>query len=159
MLSSPGGVPTSSVNIREPDASRHPRYAEAAASAKQATLKPGDAIYIPSLWWHAVESLDTLNLLANYWFSRDEARALSLSDCLSHAMLAISHLPRAQRARWKRYFDHLVFRLDEDPAAHLPGDLEDLLSTPGFDQRETIIRRIVTNLGAHLPSDAGNGKP
>ena len=79
--------------------------------------------------------------------------ALSLSDALSHAMLAISHLPRVQRERWRRYFDHLVFRIDDDPAEHLSGDVDDLLSTPSADQRETVIRRIATNLGAQIPPD------
>lgn len=156
LLSSPGGVPTSSVNIRKPDAGKHPRYAKAAASATRCTLDPGDAIFIPSLWWHAVESLAALNVLVNYWFSGDEERALPLSDTLSHAMLAISHLPRTQRARWKRYFDHLVFRLDEDPAQHLSDDLEDLLSTPSAAQRETIMRRIVSNLDAQIGSRDGH---
>jgi hypothetical protein len=72
-------------------------------------------------------------------------------------MLAISHLPRAQRARWKRYFDHLVFRLDEDPAEHLSADLEDLLSSPSAAQRETVLRRIASNLGAQCRSDDGQG--
>ena len=29
---------------------------------------PGDAIYIPPLWWHHVESLGQFNVLVNYWY-------------------------------------------------------------------------------------------
>ncbi|MEL7046268.1 MAG: cupin-like domain-containing protein [Pseudomonadota bacterium] len=146
LLSSPGGVPTSSVDIRDPDLQRHPRYADAAARAMRCTLFPGDAIYIPALWWHAVESLETLNVLVNYWFGESEQEALSLPDALAHAILAISTMPREKRRRWRTYFEHLVFRLDSDPAEHLPTDLDDLLTRPNEDQTAGLRRRIATGL-------------
>jgi hypothetical protein len=31
------------------------------------TLEPGDALIIPALWFHAVHSLDALNINVNYW--------------------------------------------------------------------------------------------
>ncbi|MEM9758009.1 MAG: cupin-like domain-containing protein [Pseudomonadota bacterium] len=153
LLSSPGGVPTSSVDIREPDLERHPRYADAAARAMRVTLNPGDALYIPALWWHAVESLETFNVLVNYWFGDSEENALSMPDTLAHAILAISAMPRAKRQRWHTYFEHLVFRLGEDPADHLPRDLDDLLTKTNPEQTAGLLRRIAVGLHSDEPSE------
>jgi hypothetical protein len=145
LLSSPGGVPTSSVNFREPDRRNHPRFARAERDALAATLMPGDTIFIPALWWHGVESLESFNVLVNFWFGGNR-HDLSPSEAMAHAILAISSLPRHQRARWRRYFEHLVFRLDEDPAEHLPGDLEDLISQPNGEQ----VGRLLKDIGQKL---------
>src|SRR5216684_2334091 len=48
----PAGQPITLVDIRNPDLARFPRYAEAAEVAEVAELAPGDAVYIPALWWH-----------------------------------------------------------------------------------------------------------
>ena len=46
-----------------------PAVQGALSAACQAELGPGDALYIPTLWWHHVESLDPhLNVLVNYWW-------------------------------------------------------------------------------------------
>ena len=54
--------------VREPDLGRHPRFAEALASAQVAEMEPGDALFLPSMWWHHVESMSSFNLLVNYWW-------------------------------------------------------------------------------------------
>jgi hypothetical protein len=142
LLASPGGVPTSSVNIWNPDLEKHPRYATAAKSATVSTLHPGDAIYIPALWWHAVESLEALNMLVNFWFGEEKQLPVSLPDTLTHAILAFSALPEHKRQRWQQYFRHLVFRLDDDPAKHLPEDLEDLLTGLGSEKEAALLDSI-----------------
>ena len=146
LLSSPGGVPTSSVDIWNPDLKRHPRYAQAAASARESTLYPGDIVFIPALWWHAVESLQGLNVLVNFWFGEEDQQEASLLDAMSHAILAFSQLPAQKRERWRQYFEHLVFRTDGDPAAHLPDDVRDLLSTPSEEQAGQTRQRIARQL-------------
>jgi len=147
LLSSPGGVPTSAVDIWNPDLDRYPGYAQAAESARASTLYPGDIIFIPALWWHAVESLEALNVLVNFWFGEEGQQHVSLPDAMSHAMLAFSQLPAQKRERWRQYFEHLVFRSDGDPAAHLPDDVDDLLSAPTDEQaahtRERIARQLL----------------
>lgn len=145
LLSSPGGVPTSSVDIWDPDLDRHPRYEKAAGSARAATLYPGDIIFIPALWWHAVESLEALNVLVNFWFG-EQQQGLSLPDAMSHAILAFSKLPAPKRQRWQQYFEHLVFRSNGDPAAHLPAGVKDLLSTPSQEQTDSTRQRIARQL-------------
>ena len=64
----PTGTPISLVSLANPDFERFPRFREALASALVAELEPGDAIYIPTLWWHHVQSLAKYNVLINYWW-------------------------------------------------------------------------------------------
>ena len=65
----PAGTPISLVDLEHPDLERFPRFAEAVATAQTAELAPGDAIYIPFHWWHAVDSLDEVNFFVNYWWN------------------------------------------------------------------------------------------
>ena len=56
---------TSLVNVRAPDLNRFPRYGS--AQAMQATIEPGDALFIPACWWHFVENLE-VTIAMNYWW-------------------------------------------------------------------------------------------
>ena len=119
----PTGTPISLVSFREPDFARFPRFREALEAALVAELGPGDAIYIPSLWWHHVESLEPLNMLVNYWWhGRPEApgEAASALDCLYHCLLDFKHLTPEQRAAWGELFAHYVFDTKGVAAAHIP---------------------------------------
>ncbi len=92
----PTGAPMSLVSLREPDLTRFPRFSEALAAAVVAELGPGDAIFIPPLWWHHVESLEPFNMLVNYWWRAAEGAATatdSAFDSLIHAMLNLRSLP------------------------------------------------------------------
>ena len=55
-----------------------------------ADLEPGDAIYIPTLWWHHVRSHSPLNILLNYWWQADPAQTqfASVFDALMHKLRA-----------------------------------------------------------------------
>ncbi|MFX7862194.1 cupin-like domain-containing protein, partial [Acinetobacter baumannii] len=59
----PAGQPISLVDLAAPDLARFPRFAEALPHAQVVTLEPGDALFIPSQWWHGVEGLDPINAL------------------------------------------------------------------------------------------------
>jgi hypothetical protein len=142
----PAGTPTSFVDIAAPDLARFPRYAEAARHAQAAVLEPGDAIYIPFQWWHAVDSLDPVNLFANYWWTHPQHAILNPHDALYHALFSLRLLPEDQRLAWRAMFDHLVFQRHGDPAAHIPEAVRGVLGEPTPEQveqaRETLRRAL-----------------
>jgi hypothetical protein len=82
----PTPTPISLVSFRAPDFARFPRFREALKHAIVADLAPGDALYIPSLWWHHVESIGVLNTMVNYWWSAPAANGLTKADVLARAM-------------------------------------------------------------------------
>ena len=126
----PTGTPVSLVSMAEPDFERYPRFREALAAARVAALEPGDALYIPTLWWHHVESLARYNILVNYWWKGAvgaDGRADSALGCLLHAILALRHLPEEHRKVWKTFFDYYVFDADARAAAHIPPSVRGVL--------------------------------
>lgn len=116
----PSGQAISMVDLAHPDPDRFPKFEEAARHARTAWLTPGDALFIPSMWWHHVEATAPFNLLVNYWWCTSPAALGSPSDALLHAMLALRDLPERQREAWRGLFDHYVFEADEDVHAHIP---------------------------------------
>jgi mannose-6-phosphate isomerase-like protein (cupin superfamily) len=126
----PAGTPISLVDPDRPDLERFPRFAEAAATAQTAELAPGDAIYIPFHWWHAVDSLADVNLFVNYWWNDAAAGGLRPYDALMFGLFALKTLPAEQREIWRTIFDHYVFCANGDPAAHIPADARGVLGDP-----------------------------
>ena len=114
------GQPSSLADVEEPDFERFPRLREAYKSAQVSELEPGDVLYLPSLWWHAVTSLDDVGALINYWWRDGAERMISPQYALLAAVLTMQELPERERAAWRAMFDHYVFRDGGDPAAHLP---------------------------------------
>lgn len=132
------GQPASLVELRNPDFDRFPRFREALAHAQTAELEPGDAVYIPSLWWHHVEAPGPFNVLVNYWWSESDPRAGSAFECLIHGLLTVRDLPEPQREAWRAIFDHYLFGRNGDPAAHLPPHARGILGPPSSQRTELI---------------------
>ncbi len=116
----PAGQPASMVNLAAPDLEKYPLFSDALAAAQVATLEPGDAIYIPTMWWHNVEALDKFNVLVNYWWDPSYALQGSPFECLVHALLTIRSIPAERREAWRAMFNHYIFDADEHTHAHLP---------------------------------------
>ena len=126
----PTGAPMSLVRLHAPDFERFPRFREALAAAVSGELAPGDAIFIPPLWWHHVESLDSFNVLVNYWWHPLGGPAIGAAsgfDSLLHTMLNLRELPAPARAAWRAVFDHYVFGPQEVVTAHIPEQRRGLL--------------------------------
>jgi hypothetical protein len=116
----PAGQAVSLVDFDHPDLERFPRFSEATKHAQTATLEPGDAIYIPALWWHHVKGLDRFNILINHWWKIAPDHVGPPLDALLHALLNIRDLPEAQRKAWQTFFNHYVFEDPEHAAEHIP---------------------------------------
>lgn len=121
------GQPISLVDIDAPDLEGFPRFAQALEAAQTAELGPGDALYIPSLWWHAVASLDELGAMINFWWRDAEPPLLTPLNALYHAVITMKDLPPNELAAWRVMFGHYVFGDHGDPAAHLPEQARGIL--------------------------------
>lgn len=125
----PTGAAMSLARLDRPDDPRFPRLREALAHASVAELAPGDALYIPPMWWHHVASLTAMNALVNYWWKPVRrggyAPETSLGGLL-HCILAFRSLSDGERRAWRVMLDHYVFG-DEDAGAHIPAHRRGIL--------------------------------
>ena len=113
------GQPVSLVKLDNPDLGKYPRFSGALAEARSADLEPGDAIYIPYMWWHHVESRDSFNVLVNYWWNDARPWTGSPLEALVHSILSVRDLSPEKRALWAKVFQHYVFEASEEKLAHL----------------------------------------
>jgi hypothetical protein len=124
----PGGQAVSTVDFRAPDFERHPRFRAARAAARSVVLEPGDAIFVPSMWWHHVEALDGFNVLVNFWWPSVPDWIPTPMHALYHAMWAIRDRPENEKQAWREVFDYYVFGPAERAADHLPPAARGLLA-------------------------------
>ena len=99
---------------------RYPRFERVRDRALVVELAPGDALFLPKLWWHQVEATEPVNMLVNYWWDAFAIGPDAPYITMMLAMIAIAERPAAERAAWRAYFDHFVFRPNGHPLAHLP---------------------------------------
>lgn len=112
----PANVPISMVSLDEPELDRFPRYREALDAAVTAELEPGDAVYIPYMWWHGVQSMSGFSVLMNYWWNRDEMSSRHPYGALLHlSYLLYGDMPPEHRRAWRALYDHYVFQSGGDP--------------------------------------------
>jgi hypothetical protein len=136
----PTGAAISLARLDRPDDPRFPRLRDALAAAQVAELEPGDAIYIPPLWWHHVASLARLNALVNYWWKPVPAGGAATGTALGallHAILAFRRLSPAERAGWRTLLDHYAFG-DAEPAAHISPERRSWLGELTPEQAATL---------------------
>ncbi len=115
---SPSNAPISMVKLEDPDLERFPRFREALEHALVAELEPGDAIFIPYMWWHHVKAVGELNVLVNYWWNEHESLGSPL-DAMLHSILAVRDLPPPMRDAWRTMFETFVFKAHGEPMEHV----------------------------------------
>ena len=140
----PAGQPISLVDQAAPDLTRFPRYAEALKHAQVFDLRAGDALFIPSQWWHGVEGLAPINALVNFWWRQSPACMDTPLNTLMLALMTLRDLPPAQRDAWRALFDHYVFHADEQTAAHIPAAARGVLA-PFDETRARQLRAVLLN--------------
>lgn len=129
----PGGQPISMANFDEIDFEQFPKLKTAFDSAIICELEAGDALFIPSMWWHYVESTENVNVLINYWWHDKPQTNGKPADALLYAIWAIRDLPEAERRAWQKQFNHYVFESTDETHAHIEPNIKSILSSPHDD--------------------------
>lgn len=137
------GPPVSLAASSAADDERFPLFRELRDHAWVCDLGPGDALYLPKLWWHQVESLAPLNGLVNYWWDAFASGPDAPYTSLLLAMITIAERPPAERQAWKAFFDHYVFRSHGHPLAHLPAEQRGVLGPLKPDNYAKIRARVM----------------
>ncbi len=139
------GQPASLVDFSAPDFARFPKFKDALATAIVVDLEPGDALYIPALWWHHVEAEGPFNLLVNYWWpGPGDGPAF---ESLALALFGIRDRAPSERAAWKAFFEHYVFGADADKAGdHIPEHARSVLGSPSAERSQKMLNFVMTRL-------------
>lgn len=142
----PAGQAISLVDFYNPDFEKFPKFKEAIEHAQVADLEPGDAIFIPSMWWHHVESLDSLSVLVNYWFDGPPIFYGKGVNALFHSVLSIRDLPPEQRKAWKQMFDYYVFDYQKENFQHIPEQAQGAIGELTDENARRIRARLLNQL-------------
>jgi hypothetical protein len=142
----PAGQAISLVDLHAPDFERFPRFAEALEHAQVAEMEPGDALFIPSMWWHHVEALEAFNVLVNYWWRQSPHYIDTPTSALMYAIMTIRDLPPAQRKAWEGLFRHYVFEQDDATAAHIPPAAQRMLAPMTEDMTRAIRAQLLKRM-------------
>lgn len=140
----PAGQAISLVDFHQPDYANFPKFKTAIKHGLVANLSPGDALFLPSMWWHHVEGLSKFNLLINYWWQNTNSHMGAPMDAMMHALLNIKGLPQEQKKAWFELFKHYVFNDDPDALSYIPTEQLGVLN-PDSDRSARQIRSLLLN--------------
>lgn len=121
------GAPVALAPGAAPEDPRYPRFAALRDHALIVELEPGDALFLPKLWWHQVEATEPANMLVNYWWDAFSTGPDTPMTAMMLAMITIAERPLVERQAWAAWFDHYVFRQQGHPLAHLPTEQHGIL--------------------------------
>jgi hypothetical protein len=140
----PGGQAISVVDFDNPDFEKFPRFREALGAALVAEVEPGDAVFVPSMWWHHVQGLSAFNTLVNYWWATTPKHIPTPMNALYHAIWSIRDRPENEKRAWKNVFDYYVFGPAGLAGEHFPEQARGVLA-PIDDDRARYIRAMLIN--------------
>ncbi|MEJ1960294.1 MAG: cupin-like domain-containing protein [Gammaproteobacteria bacterium] len=142
----PGGQAISMVDFANPDFDRYPAFRDAIAAGRIAEMEPGDALFLPSLWWHQVQSLSAFNVLINYWWSTSPKFMGTPMNVLHHALMSLRDRPEKEKLAWKAVFDYYVFGPSTRAGEHLPAPARGELGPMDDDTARQIRAMLLNNL-------------
>jgi hypothetical protein len=140
----PGGQAISLVDFAEPDFTKYPRFRQALEFAQVVEVGPGDAVFVPSMWWHHVQGLSAFNTLVNYWWSSSPAHIPTPMHALYHAIWALRDRPESEKQAWTQVFQYYVFGPSTLAGEHLPEAARGVLG-PITDDQARFIRAMLIN--------------
>lgn len=123
----PSGQMISTVDFKNPDFEKHPKFKQAIEHALVAQMEPGDALMLPSMWWHHVESHDTFNVLINYWWRCASSFMDAPINLIYHAILTLRDLPEREKKAWQTVLDHFIFDDQTSKYNHIPKPAQGIL--------------------------------
>jgi hypothetical protein len=135
---SPGGQAVSVVDFANPDLEKYPRFRAAIAAGQIAEVEPGDAVFIPAMWWHHVVGLSAFNTLVNYWWSSAPEFIPTPMNALYELIWSLRDRPEREKRAWKNVIEYYVFGAAERAGEHLPEQARGVLGA--ID--ETLARQI-----------------
>lgn len=142
----PAGQSISLIDFYNPDFQKYPKFRQALEFAQVADLEPGDALFLPSMWWHHVESLEKFNVLVNYWIRDLPAYYGAAVDVLKHALLSLKGLPEEQKKIWQHMFNYYIFEYDKKNFEHIPdaalGSLGDITDDDARRIRSMLLSKL-----------------
>lgn len=148
----PAGAPMSLVKLNDPDFQRFPKFKQALQHAMIAELEPGDAIYIPTLWWHHVEALSPINMLVNYWHGGaigSDTKPAGF-DIILMALLTLSQMPEGTKKAWRSSIDYYLWS-DGSAFEHIPEHLKGILGDISPQQRQSMLTWLKRQLETTQP--------
>ena len=150
------GAPVSlAASADGPEDGEFPLFEEIRDQALRVELEAGDALYLPKLWWHKVESLAPLNGLVNYWWD-----AFSAGPDAPYTSLLLAHdrhrgAARRRSARRGRRSSIITSSATSGhPLAHLPPQQHGLLGPLKPDNYARIRARVMHMLRVGLSGAA-----
>ena len=84
-----------------------------------AEVEPGDAVFIPAMWWHHVEGLSAFNTLVNYWWSSSPAFIPTPMNALYHGDLSLRDRPEREEGRPGRTSSSITSSVRRDAPANI----------------------------------------